>query len=68
MGDGHLEIASQVEDVQVAVVVDGGEETGIVGMPVDVVDVVLGVLERAQGVLGVWVPQLDGPVVGASEN
>lgn len=63
MGDRHFQIASKVEDIKVAVVVDCGKQTGVSGMPVDIVDVVLGILECAQRVLGVGVPQLDGPVV-----
>jgi hypothetical protein len=68
VGDGDFQVASEVEDVEVAVVVDGGEETGVVGVPVHVVDVVFRVLEGAQGLLGVGVPQLHRPVVGTGED
>lgn len=56
MGDGHLEVAGEVEEVQVAVVVDRGEETGVRGMPGHVVDVVFGVFESAEGLFGIGVP------------
>lgn len=68
MSNGHFEIASEVEDIKVAVVVDSGEQTGVSWMPVDIVDVVLGVFEGAEGVFGVRMPKLDSPVVGTSED
>lgn len=47
MRDGQLQILSQIKQIDIALVVDTCEETGIGGVPLDVVDEVIGVLERA---------------------
>lgn len=68
VGDGHFEVAGEVEEIEVAVVVDGGEETGVGRVPGHVVDVVFGVFEGAEGFFGIGVPQLDGPIIRTGQD
>lgn len=68
MSDRHFKVSSEVEDVEIAIVVDSSEQTGIARMPVHVIDIVFRVLKGSYGILGIGVPQLDCPIVRAGEN
>ena len=45
MSDRHFKVSSEVEDVEIAVVVDSSEQTWIARMPVNVIDIVFRVLK-----------------------
>lgn len=68
MSDRHFKVSSEVEDVEIAIVVDSSEQAGIARMPVHVIDIVFRVLKGSYGILGIGVPQLDCPIVRAGEN
>ena len=60
-----LDIPGEVEQVDVALVVDGREEGRVARIPAHIIDIILGMLEGSQGLCGVGRPELDGPVEGA---
>lgn len=64
----NLKISGEVPKVKIPFVVRGGKEGGVLGVPVDVVDVIVRVLEGSDEGVCFGGPELHAPVEGGGED